>query len=293
MKYILKNMPSYLKLCGKTGLMCGAVAAVIIICQASAGSISRESVIKTVCVLADVWLFLCVIMCVLLVNAVRRAIPYLDIFVEKGFCDEYVNEFKRIEIDERSNPTAYAKLQLASVYLAMGRYDPAEAIYENVNIYKNSSTKDEKCLYYNDLMALDLARFRTDDAAALYNEASIFMGEAVRKKHNFELAWSDNYMSLLFQQGKPDEAIRYFENVLIKLFRKGDYRYSSLTTAACGMLLCGRQSEAEDYLRQAREAAESFDGYEYSWQRDWALGYIYREFDRTKKYLSMTSSLGD
>ncbi len=293
MKYILKNIPSYLKLCGKIGLLCMAAALVMIICQASLGSISGKSVVRSVCVFTAVWLLLCVLMCILLISAIRRAIPYLDIFADKGFCDEYINEFKRIEIDEKTNPTVYAQLQLASVYIAMGRYAPAEAIYRNVNIYTNSSTKDEKCLYYNDLMALNLDLFRTADAASVYNEASIFMGEAVRKKHNLELAWSDNYMSLLFQQGKPDEAIRYFENVLIRLFRNDDPRYVFLTSAACGMLICGRQSESEDYLRQAREAAESFDAYEYSWQRDWALGYIQRKFDKAKKYLAMTQSLGD
>ena len=233
------------------------------------------------------WAALFVLLLITQYIAIQKAKPYLDVYFEKGLCDEYAEEFKRVEIDERKRPSEYNKLRLASIYIAIERFDAAEAIYNNSTVFTQpNATPMEKRLFYNDLMALRLAQFKTQEAAQIYNECSIFMGEQALKNISYRNTWNSNYLTLLFQQGRVDEAMAFWQNTAVKDTEKDNTKILFLASIAAGMLLNGREQEAQEYERQARELAETSDKYEMPWQKEYMHHFIDREIGRVREHFA-------
>ena len=278
-QYFLKSLPSLLKIMVKSVVIFAAAAVIFIL---------LGNPPKTTLIIALIlWVVLFLLLMIMQYASIKKAKPYLDLYFEKGLCDEYAQEFKRIEIDERKKPSEYNKLRLASVYIALERFDAAEAIYNNSTVFTNpNSSPMEKRLYYNDLMALRLSQFRTQEAAQIYNECSIFMGEQTLKNISYRNSWNSNYLTLLFQQGRVDEAMAFWQNTAMKDTEKDNTKILFLATIAAGMLQNGREQQAQEYERQARELAENSDKYEMPWQKEYMHHFIDREIARVREHFA-------
>ncbi len=277
--YLVKSLPSIMKLMAKSAVLFAAASVIFILL----GNPLKITLIGALIL----WVVLFVLLLITQYFAIQKARPYLDVYFEKGLCDEYAQEFKRIEIDERKNASEYNKLRLASIYIALERFDAAEAIYNNSTVFTNpNSSPMEKRLFYNDLMALRLAQFRTQEAAQIYNECSIFMGEQVLKNISYRNTWNSNYLTLLFQQGRVDEAMAFWQNTAMKDTEKDNTKILFLASIAAGMLLNGREQEAQEYECQARELAETSDKYEMPWQKEYMHHFIDREIARVREHFA-------
>lgn len=277
--FFVKSLPAIMKIMAKSAMVFAAAAVIFILLG--------ESPKTTLIGALILWAALFVLLLITQYFAIQKARSYLDVYFEKGLCDEYAEEFKRVEIDERTKPSEYNKLRLASIYIAIERFDAAEAIYNNSTVFTNpNATPMEKRLFYNDLMALRLAQFKTQEAAQIYNECSIFMGEQALKNISYRNSWNSNYLTLLFQQGRVDEAMVFWQHTAVKDTEKDNTKILFLATLAAGMLINGREQESQEYERQARELAETSDKYEMPWQKEYMHHFIDREIGRVREHFA-------
>lgn len=78
----------------------------------------------------------------------------------------------------------------------------------------------------------------------------------------------------------------FWQNTAVKDTEKDNTKILFLASIAAGMLLNGREQQAQEYERQARELAENSDKYEMPWQKEYMLHYIDREIGRVREHFA-------
>lgn len=130
----------------------------------------------------------------------------VELRLEKGICDEYVELFRRTY----PHPNKKRKIELADVLISLSRYDEAEAVLDSMKatIVDDDDTHGTYC---NTLMTLYIETYRKEDGLALFRKYQKFLDLYFTSsgRNFYAPAYYDNAAVLLAMNGYTDLAGDY------------------------------------------------------------------------------------
>lgn len=227
---------------------------------------------------AGLWIILLGITLIIGFPSLYRAKAYLTIFNEKGYCEEFVETYKRIVIYGKQKSMIHDFLILAGTYQVLERYEDAWKIYTELDKTKLSAR--DLAVYYCDVMSYYLNMNNTADARKILDEGQIQIISDNLLDDITRIIFYSNVATLLAQEGRYDEAMKYIEPYFVPQKRYGKGWYYSLQSNIYIHMLSGDMQAAEEAERKLIENINSIKKFEYTWQKDFFLDKI----EKNKRY---------
>lgn len=187
----------------------------------------------------------------------------LAIYEQKGICNEYADEFKRINI-EGKYASNECKLNLAEIYLTLGRYDESFLMFKAVNPSALSAVN--RCVYFNDIAYFSAKKGNLAEATAILNDNAGFMRDNLGTKRVHSCAVADTAAYVAALKGEYGKALAILAQIPA---RANDIPYVSILTryvyiyAKAGDMTSMQKAKAyaETYISQIKT-------FPYQWSKD-------------------------
>ncbi len=162
------------------------------------------------------FLILCAIQLLVYIIVFFKQRKLIAIYEEKGICGEYADEYKRVSFDKHPNAYELDKLNLASIYMELGRYDESYALYKSVNLKMLPPLG--RCMYYNDIAYFSAKTGNIDEAYCILTANREYIEKNTAKSRIHLCGYLDTYAFVMTLRGEYGQAL----NALSRAYFKAD-----------------------------------------------------------------------